>query len=148
MNTELCKRIVREVYAGQKWFLLKNGTVMVLKDVPEANDKYVLAAMGKLSDALGPYEGQGSSFGDFGITRLRNYDGWFVDFSFPCTTYVGADEVSNSTERTNSDLYSDTTPSGALFVLETRVGILGRHKRNLDARDPEIIARSTDEETT
>lgn len=148
MNTELCKRIVREVYAGQKWFLLRNGTLMVLRDVPRADDRLVITAMGKLADSLGPYEGQGSQLGDCGVQRLKNYDGWFVDFNFPCVTYVGADEVSNSTERSNNEMYSDATPSNALLVLEARVGILGRHKRNLDARNPEIIARSTDEETT
>lgn len=149
MNTDLCKRIVREVFTepGKKWFLLRNGTLMVLKDVPEASDEYVIAAMRKLADALGPYEGQGSELGDCGVQKLRNYDGWFVDFSFPCVTYVGADEVLTSPIRSVNEMYAAATPSGALFVLEAQVAMLGRHKRNLDARNPEIIARSTDEET-
>jgi hypothetical protein len=149
MNTDLCKRIVREVFTepGRKWFLLKNGTVMVFKDIPEADDDYVIAAWRKLADALGPYEGQGSSLGDCGVQKLRNYGGWLVDFSFPCVTYVGAEEIDFSPARTISEMYSDPTPSGALYVLEAQVAMIGRHKRNLDARDPQIIARSTDKET-
>lgn len=155
MNTDLCIEICRTVYSqptGTKWYLLEHGTILQLKDVPQVTDEYIINVMKKLAADLGPYSGEGSHFGDCAAMKLNKFPGWLVEFAFGGVwTYVGADEM----EDVPTDAYSPTevmTVGGKAYraselpieMFEMRVALFGRYKRNLDARSPKIIKRSTD----
>jgi hypothetical protein len=148
-----------------RWFVLENGTLLYLSDVPEVDDAYVVGAMNALSKALGPYNGEGSAYGDCIPRKLLKLPGWIVHFGVDLDgicTYVGPEEMENVphvtvrnrvVRRGRRDTYSPTemmSIGNGKFVpakkapFEMRVALFGRYKRNLDARNPKIIARSTD----
>jgi len=157
MDTERCVEICRTVYTdqppGTKWYLLEHGTILQLNDVPQVTDEYVIDVMKKLAADLGPYSGEGSHFGDCNPMKLNKFPGWLVSFAFGgIWTYVGPEELENVPK----DAYSSTEmmyTGDSKFVraselpiemLDMRVALFGRYKRNLDARSPKIIKRSTD----
>jgi hypothetical protein len=154
--------VCRTVFAGTRWFLLKHGTVVVLKDDPLATDELAIRGMSKLAADLGPYEGEGSPLGDCNPMKLKAFPGWLVSFGDRCRgmfTYVGPEETEGTPPPPQAEVlvYEGTavrpaTPDEATdhrqkaadLMAEVRVALFGRHKRNLDARNPEIVARSTD----
>lgn len=150
MKVDVCIEVCRTVFAHTKWYLLEHGTILMLRDVPEADDAYVIKEMGNLATRLGPYGGEGSVYGDCNPMQLRKFPGWLVAYSLEgMVTYVGPEEMENVPQ----DAYSPTemmgTGDGKIVAakdapFELRVALLGRYKRNLDARDPKIIKRSTD----
>ena len=157
MDTERCIEICHAVYTdqppGTKWYLLEHGTILQLKDVPQVTDEYIVGAMNKLAADLGPYSGEGSHFGDCNPMKLNKFPGWLVSFAFGgIWTYVGPEELENVPK----DAYSSTEIMSAgdskfvraselpIEMLDMRVALFGRYKRNLDARSPKIIKRSTD----
>lgn len=145
MNNKLCLRMCREVFAEQPWFLLEHGTILI--GVKPMYDGLVLQAMKRFDALIGPHGGEGTPYGDCTPMPLKSFDGWLVKFTLPLHTFVGADEVEeamklpgSATEFMRRD-EADVTQSE---MQELRVAQYGRHKRNMDARDPKIIARSTD----
>ncbi len=150
MKVDVCIEVCRTVFAHTKWYLLEHGTILTLRDVPEVDDAYVIDSMGKLAKRLGPYSGEGSPYGDCNPMQLRKLPGWLVAYSLDgMVTYVGPEEM----ESVPQDAYSPTemmdTGDGKVVTakdatFELRVALFGRYKRNLDARNPKIIKRSTD----
>jgi hypothetical protein len=146
MNIELCIRVCREVFDGTPWFLLENGTIVT---VATTDDNIVTIAMKQIAELIGPHGGEGSPLGDCNPMRLNVFDGWLVGFSLPIYTFVGDDEVDeavrlpgSSTEVMQVDEANEVGMQEAMQRM--RIGLFGRHKRNKDALDPKIIARSTD----
>lgn len=153
LNTNVCVEVCRAIFPGMKWFVLENGTLLYRRDVPEIDDTYVIDSMGKLAKRLGPYSGEGSVYGDCIPRKLLKFTGWLVAYSLEgMVTYVAPEEMENVPQ----DAYSSTemmSIGGSKFVraseppiemLDMRVALFGRYKRNLDARSPKIIRRSTD----
>jgi hypothetical protein len=101
----------------KSWVLFENGTCVILMK-PEAE----LAAQAlQLMREYGSVHG-GSPAGDFSIIKLRNDPGWAVTSHHPdMLTYVSPGEIEESE---NSDL---------------RIGLLGRSKRDQDAKELQII---------
>jgi hypothetical protein len=152
MNTNVCVEVCRAIFPGMKWFVLENGTLLYLRDVPEVDDAYVIGAMSILSKALGPYNGEGSVYGDCIPRKLLKFTGWIVHFGVGLDgicTYVGPEEMEGASPPSKTEMFlvdgKAVRATDAPF--ETRVALFGRHKRNLDARDPKIVARSTDTKT-
>jgi hypothetical protein len=149
---QICHAVYTDQPPGTKWYLLEHGTILQLKDVPQVTDEYVIGAMAKLAADLGPFSGEGSHFGDCSAMKLNKFPGWLVQFAFGgIWTYVGPEEL----EDVPRDAYSPSevmTVSGKAFrtselpieMLDMRVALFGRYKRNLDARNPKIIKRSTE----
>ena len=102
---------------GKSWVLFKHGTCVIFA-TPEAD----LAGKAiELMKAWGPVKAGGSA-GDFGVVALSEAPGWAVTSHHnDILTYVGPDEV----------------PGGAAGDL--MVGLLGRQKRDEDARELEIL---------
>jgi hypothetical protein len=144
MNVELCLRVCREVYAGKTWFLLERGTI-VISAVPDASDDDVLQMMKHVDEMIGPHGGEGTPFGDCTPARLKAFDGWLVVFALPLYTFVGDDELVAACRLSGGPTEFMQMPNEAdCNMQDLRVALYGRHKRNLDAKDPKIIARSTD----
>jgi hypothetical protein len=141
MNIELCRRVCREVYAGKTWFLLEHGTVVVCA-VPNPSDADVLDTLRQIDAMIGPHGGEGTPYGDFQPQRLKAFDGWLVVFTLPLYTFVGDDELAEASQLPGSP--TEVMQLGDGSMQELRVGLFGRHKRNLDVKDPKIIARSID----
>ena len=99
----------------KSWVLFKNGTCVILVDPPPD-----LAAQAiSLLKEWGPVY-VATPAADFATIALKAAPGWVVTSHHEhVLTYVGPEEVDNST-----DVY---------------VGLLGRSKRDMDARELEII---------
>jgi hypothetical protein len=111
--------IWRSIIVGDQksWVLFKHGTCVIFME-PDADLSVQALALMK---EWGPVHA-GCSAGDFGTIDLANAPGWVVTSHHnDILTYVGPDEVG---EPDPSDLV---------------VGLLGRGKRDLDARELEII---------
>lgn len=111
--------IWRSIIVGDQksWVLFKNGTCVILIE-PEADLSGQAVALMK---EWGPVYG-GCSAGDFRTITLTNAPGWVVtSHHSDILTYVGPDEV------------------GQPGATDLFVGMLGREKRDLDARELEII---------
>lgn len=109
----------RSIIVGDEksWVLFKNGTCVILME-PEADLSAQALALMK---EWGPVHA-GSSAGDFGTVDLTNAPGWVVTSHHnDILTYVAPDEIG---EPGPTDLV---------------VGLLGREKRDQDARELEII---------
>jgi hypothetical protein len=106
------------ILGGQKsWVLFKNGTCVILME-PQTDLSAQAVALIKEWGPVHP----GSSAGDFGTIDLTNAPGWVVTSHHnDILTFVAADEVG---QRDPTDLV---------------VGLLGRAKRDQDARELEII---------
>ena len=111
--------IWRSIIVGDKksWVLFKHGTCIILVD-PEMDLRAQALA---LMQEWGPVHA-GSSAGDFGVVSLRDAPGWVVTSHHnDILTYVGPDEFEGGAA-------NDVT-----------VGLIGRDKRDRDAREHEII---------
>jgi hypothetical protein len=109
----------RSIIVGDEksWVLFKNGTCVILVE-PEAD---LSAQALALMEEWGPVHA-GSSAGDFGTIDLTNAPGWVVTSHHnDILTYVAPDEV------------------GQPDPTDLVVGLLGRGKRDQDARELEII---------
>jgi hypothetical protein len=109
----------RSIIVGDQksWVLFKNGTCVILME-PEADLSAQAVALMK---EWGPVHA-GCSAGDFGTIDLTNAPGWVVTSHHnDILTYVGRDEV------------------GQPAANDAVVGLLGRGKRDRDARELEII---------
>jgi hypothetical protein len=149
-------KIAREVFDVVPWRLLKNGTVYILQNVPRPSDKFVLSEMSRLALALGPYEGEGSIYGDCRAMPLKKYPGWLVTFGNEyahavegltrLVTIVMKDEMATAPppSKTEFMMIGKRTMPATKAPEDMRVALFGRHKRNLDARRSEIIANSID----
>lgn len=150
VRIEMCRAVFTA--PGSKWYLLEHGTILSLQDIPEVTDQYVIESMNRLATALGPYNGEGSPFGDCNPMQLRKFPGWLVSFGRPCrgmVTHVGPVEMENVPGDTYSPTEMMSVGDGKIVPakrapFEMRVALFGRYKRNLDARSPKIVARSTD----
>lgn len=135
-------RIVHEVFAGQNWILFEHGSIITVPlDIADPNDMRVLADMTKMAELLGPYEGQGSSLGDCGAMKLRNFDGWLVTSELPLTTYVGPDEVAGKRLPVD-EVFVPPADGRPDYVTDMLVAVIGRTKRNMDIRERKIVARA------
>lgn len=101
---------------GKSWVLFEHGTCVILME-PEVD----LAAQAvALLQQYGPVHA-GSSFGDFGMIKLKDGRGWVVTCHHSdILTFVGADEAG---------------PDASEMV----VGLLGRSKRAQDAEDVRVM---------
>ena len=102
---------------GKSWVLFKNGTCVILVESEADLSAQALALMKE----RGPVQA-GSSAGDFETIELMNAPGWVVTSHHnDILTYVAPDEIEHYD---SSDLV---------------VGLIGRGKRDKDARELEII---------
>jgi hypothetical protein len=109
------RRII--VGAAKSWVLFKNGTCVIL---PEPEPDLAAQAI-ELMRRWGPVR-PGSAAGDFSIIQLADAPGWVVTGHHgDILTYVAPDEV-------------EADSSGDLMV-----GLIGRLKRDQDARELEVI---------
>jgi hypothetical protein len=109
----------RSIIVGDEksWVLFKNGTCVILMEPETDLSSQALALMKE----WGPVHA-GSSAGDFGTVDLTNAPGWVVTSHHnDILTYVAPEEVG--------------PPDSTDLV----VGLLGRGKRDQDARELEII---------
>jgi hypothetical protein len=143
VKTDVCIEVCRTVFEGTRWFLFEHGTIFCAR--VEVGDKYAIAQMKDLAAKLGPYSGEGSEWGDCNPMKLNNFPGWLV--SFPAlgslVTYVGPEEMKTAPPPSSTEKFIG--PDGKIMPIthELRVALFGRYKRNLDARSPKIIKRST-----
>src|SRR5262249_37512259 len=108
-------RIIIDEY--ESWVLFKYGTCVILKE-PEGDPAEKATSILK---EWGPVQA-GCSAGDFWLMRHPEYGGWVVFCHHPdILSYVSPDEL------------TELEPPHA------RIGLLGRSKRDRDAREPEII---------
>lgn len=111
----------RSIIVGDEksWVLFKNGTCVILMESEADLSDQALAMMKE----CGPVHA-GSSAGDFGTIDLKNAPGWVVTSHHKdILTYVAPDEVV-------------VLPDYSTDLL---VGLLGRAKRDQDARELEIV---------
>jgi len=102
---------------GKSWVLFKNGTCVILVESEADLSAQALALMKE----RGPVQA-GSSAGDFETIELMNAPGWVVTSHHnDILTYVAPDEI---------EQYDST---------DLVVGLIGRGKRDKDARELEII---------
>lgn len=144
MNIDVCAEVCRAVFDEYRWFLLERGTIFCTR--VDVGDEYVLGAMKKLATAIGPYGGEGSEYGDCLPMKLKNFPGWLI--SYPAIknvlTYVGPEEMEGTPPPSQTEKFLDANNKILRVSFDMRVALFGRYKRNLDARDPKIIMRSTD----
>ena len=101
----------------KSWVLFENGTVVVLM---EPMDNLKSQAVDLLKE-WGPVHAGGPA-GDFSVISLSNYPGWIVTCQHnDILTYVAPSEL------------KENKPS------DVTVGLYGRNKRDLDARDLKVI---------
>jgi hypothetical protein len=102
----------------QDWVLFKNGTYIIFEHADEISNLESVAL--KLMEEFGPVN-TGERSGDFDVTDLKNTEGWIVSgHGYGMYTYVNPLEIKS--KKTN-----------------TKIGLLGREKRDLDGRNPVII---------
>jgi len=156
MDSSKAISIAQEVFsaapsraANVRWWLFEHGTI-VLVSLRACGEEQVVAEMAWLAEALGPHEGQGSVYGDANALPLRNHARtWVVSYAFsPCIlTLVDVDDFTKMANRPPADevvITSEATVRAREAVGDLRAGICGRMKRNRDARERKIIARSDD----
>ncbi len=103
----------------QDWVLFKNGTYIIFDDVTKVKDinNEAIAMMKEFGPVF-----SGGPAGDFSTTHLIKTEGWIVSgHGYGMYTYVSPSEM----EIKSSD--------------DLEVGLVGRSKRNLDGKNPEII---------
>lgn len=97
-----------------RWVLFKNGTCVMLLE-PQKNIKEQAVKILREHGSVVP----GSSSGDFEVTKISEIDGWVVTGDYPgIMIYVSREEGKEKDD--------------------VEVGILGRRKRELDAKELEV----------
>ena len=110
-------QIWHDIIVGDKksWVLFENGTCVILMEPSDDLKEQAIALMKE----YGPVHAGGSA-GDFSVTTLTEYPGWVVHGHHPdMLNYVAPDEVED-----DQDVY---------------IGLLGRSKRDEDARALKVI---------
>lgn len=112
---ETWRKIV--VGEGKSWVLFGHGTgVIFTQPTPDLEQRAI-----ELMKHYGPVVA-GTDAGDFSVVELADYPGWVVTCYHPdILTYVSPDEMSGG------------APA------EVFIGLLGRSKRDQDARELEVI---------
>jgi len=103
----------------QNWVLFKNGTYIIFDDITKVKDinRDAIALMKEYGPAFA-----GGPAGDFNTIHLTKTEGWIVSgHGYGMYTYVSPSEIQN---KTANDL---------------EIGLLGRSKRDIDGKSPEII---------
>lgn len=154
MNIEKATALAREIFSdehsrelGVRWWLFEHGT-LVLAHMRSCAEAQVLDEMKWLADTLGPYEGQASVYGDVNPMQLKNHARtWLVTYPFTAAivTLVDTDDFHQTANRPPADEVMQTS-QGAVRARELvgnlQAGVIARMKRNRDARERKIIARS------
>ncbi|MEC4005670.1 hypothetical protein OX283_013450 [Flavobacterium sp. SUN052] len=103
----------------QDWVLFENGTYIIFDNADTISD--IKNQSVKLLKEFGPVFA-GSSAGDFDVIHLNKTKGWIVSgHGYGIYTYVSPDEIE----------YKEPT--------DIEIGLLGRSKRDLDAKNRVII---------
>lgn len=157
MTPEKATALAREIFSdgpsldrGMKWWLFEHGT-LVLSHMRSCGETQAIAEMKWLAEALGPYEGQGSQYGDVNPMSLKRHGHtWLVTYPFT-TVIVSFVDADDFTTQATSALPADEVvqaPAGATSaraaVGNLQAGLVARMHRNRDARERKIIARSED----
>jgi hypothetical protein len=103
----------------QNWVLFKNGTYIIFDDITKVKDinRDAIALMKEYGPVFA-----GGPAGDFNTIHLTKTEGWIVSgHGYGMYTYVSPSEIQN---KTANDL---------------EIGLLGRSKRDIDGKSPEII---------
>lgn len=154
MDIEKATALAREVFSdgqslavGLKWWLFEHGT-LVIAHMRSCTGDQALAEMKWLAEVLGPFEGQGSVYGDVNPMQLKRHARtWLVTYPFTnaIVSFVDADDFEKKAHRPPPDEVVQTS-NGAVRAQEAigdlRAGLVARMKRNLDARERKIVARS------
>lgn len=103
----------------QDWVLFKNGTYIIFDDITKVkniNDDAMV-----MMKEFGPVFAGGPA-GDFNTIHLTKTEGWIVSgHGYGMYTYVSPSEIQNESAN------------------DMEIGLLGRSKRDLDGKKPEII---------
>lgn len=103
----------------QDWVLFKNGTYIIFDDITKVkniNDEAMV-----MMKEFGPVFAGGPA-GDFNTIHLTKTEGWIVSgHGYGMYTYVSPSEIQNESAN------------------DMEIGLLGRSKRDLDGKKPEII---------
>ncbi|MCD0455320.1 hypothetical protein LPB85_07650 [Chryseobacterium sp. LC2016-27] len=101
------------------WVLFKNGTYIIFDDITKVkniNDEAMV-----MMKEFGPVFAGGPA-GDFNTIHLTKTEGWIVSgHGYGMYTYVSPSEIQNESAN------------------DMEIGLLGRSKRDLDGKKPEII---------
>lgn len=156
MTPEKATALAREVFSderslavGLKWRLFEHGT-LVLAHMRSCTGDQALAEMKWLAEALGPFEGQGSVYGDVNPMQLKRHaQTWLVTYPFTSAivTFVDTDDFHKAANRPPPDEVVQTSAGAQrarAAVGDLQAGLVARMKRNRDARERKIIARSED----
>lgn len=156
MTPEKATALAREVFSddlsrdmGIKWWLFEHGT-LVLAHMRSCGQAQAIGEMKWLAEALGPYEGQGSVYGDVNPMPLKRHaQTWLVTYPFTSAivTLVDTDDYLDSKNRLPADEVVQTSAGAqrARHALgDLQAGLIARMKRNRDARERKIIACSED----
>ena len=156
MDAEKAIALAREIFSdepsvagGVRWWLFEHGTI-VLSVLRSSEEQQAVSEMRWLADCLGPYEGQGSVYGDVNPMSLKMHQRtWLVSYPFTTAimTLVDSDDFDKRGYRPPSDevVQAAGVPVRAQEAVgDLRAGLCARMKRNLDARERVIIARSDD----
>jgi hypothetical protein len=149
--------LAREIFSdapsqerGLKWWLFEHGT-LVLTAMRSCGEAQALDEMKWLAEQLGPYEGQGSVYGDVNPMPLKRHaQTWLVTYPFTgaIVSFVNTSDFASKAANALPPDEVVQASSGAVHAREAlgnlRAGLIGRMKRNLDARERKIIARSED----
>lgn len=103
----------------QNWVLFKNGTYIIFDDITKVKDinRDAIALMKEYGPVFA-----GGPAGDFNTIHLTKTEGWIVSgHGYGMYTYVSPSEIQNKT------------------VNDLEIGLLGRSKRDIDGKSPEII---------
>lgn len=108
----------RKIIAGKEksWVLFENGTIVILMKSEDDLEKQAISLMKEFGKVLA-----GTPAGDFSVTNLSNDEGYAVTCHHPdILTYVSSSETEGTTQ-------------------DWIIGLLGRSKRDTDARELKII---------
>jgi hypothetical protein len=146
--------LAREIFSDEpnrsrntRWWLFEHGTI-VLVHLQACGETQVLREMELLAEALGPYEGQGSVYGDVNpMPLIRHERTWLVTYPFTAciVTLVDADDFQKKANRPPTDEVVQTSEGARRAqdaVGDLRAGLCARMKRNRDARERKIVASS------
>lgn len=101
----------------QDWVLFKNGTYIIFENAEEIDNLKEEAI--RLIETVGPIN-IGNFSVDFDVTSLSKTEGWIVScHGYGIYTYVSPQEIKSKNVK--------------------QIGLFGRNKRDLDAKNPIVI---------